>query len=225
MTSHLNRPSTTPTQRFIRSAWAVLLVQLIAAAAAVAVTAWAAFQVRPLLAQRQRLEKEIAAQGEHLSRMEESSRALSARNEHLSLKLANAREASYYVSQALQEYHNRRYAGAIALYDEALKLDPENAYVLDLKSYSQFRGGDVAGAIESVQAALRFQPDYIYGYTEWSRYACAAGRFEEAVRASATARARSSEAEQRYRDLLERDGQFARLCAPVRSRLEGPEGR
>lgn len=232
MTSPLDAPSLTPTQRFVRSAWAVLLVQLAAAVAAVAVTAWAAFQVRPLLVQRDRLKAEIADK-------EESARALSAENERLSGKLANAREASHYVSLALQQYHNRRYADAIALYDRALKLDPENAYVLDLRSYSQFRKGDLEGAMESIRAALRLVPDYLYGYTEWTRYACARCRAEEkdpgnppsaartrecyaeAVQAFDAARAQSPAADGLYRRLLREDGHFATLCARIRTRLEG----
>jgi tetratricopeptide (TPR) repeat protein len=239
MTSPLNAPSAPTTQRFVRSAWAVLLVQLAAAVAAVAVTAWAAFQVRPLLAQRDRLTAEIANKEKRLARIEESARALSAENERLSGKLANAREASHYVSLALQQYHNRRYADAIALYDQALKLDPENAYVLDLKSYSQFRKGDLEGALGSIEAALQLQPDYIYGYTEWTRYACARCRAEEkdprqppsptrtracyaeALQAFDAARARSPMADELYRRLLREDGQFASLCARLRSRFEG----
>jgi tetratricopeptide (TPR) repeat protein len=221
MTTPAHAPSASPTQRFVRSAWTVLLVQLAAALAAVAVTAWAAFQVRPLLAQRDRLAKEITGQKEDLLRLEKSTRELSAENQRLATKLANAREASHYVRLALEQYHNRRYAAAIAYYDEALKLDPENAYVLDLKSYSQFRNGDRSGAMESIRAALRIQPDYVYGYSEWSRYACAAGRFDEAARAFDTARAQSPMANELYRRLLREDGQFASLCAPLRSRFQG----
>jgi tetratricopeptide (TPR) repeat protein len=221
MTSPVEAPSLTPTQRFVRSAWAVLLVQLAAAAVAVAVTAWAAFQVRPLLAQRDRLSREIASQKVDLLRMEESTGKLSEENQHLSRKLANAREASHYVRLALEQYHNGRYAAAISYYDQALALDPENAYVLDLKSYSQFRHGDRKGAMESIEAALRMQPDYVYGYSEWSRYACAAGRFDEAVRAFDAARAQSPAADELYGKLLREDGQFATLCARLRSRFEG----
>jgi tetratricopeptide (TPR) repeat protein len=197
-------------------------VQLAAAAAAVAVTAWAAFQVRPLLAQRDRLAMEIEGQKERLVGLEKTARELSAEKERLSRTLANARESSHYVRLALEQYHNGRYAAAIAHYDQALELDPENAYVLDLKSYSQFRHGDRKGAMESIEAALRIQPDYVYGYSEWSRYACAAGRHDEARRAFDAARSQSpAAAEGLYRKLMREDGQFATLCAPLRSRFLG----
>jgi tetratricopeptide (TPR) repeat protein len=212
-------------QRFVHSAWVLLLVQLLAAAAAVAVTGWAALQVRPLLAERRRLANAIEVQKQELDRLESARTALSSENERLSQKLANAREASRYVSLALEQYHNRKYGAAIAYYERALELDPENPYVLDLKSYSQFRSGDLPGAIDSIRRALQVAPKYVYGYTELSRYACAAHRFDEAVEAFSAARARSPESAALYVQLLKEDGQFATLCAPVRARLQVAEGR
>lgn len=212
-------------QRFVHSAWVLLLVQLLAAAAAVAVTGWAALQVRPLLAERRRLANAIEVQKQELDRLESARTALSSENERLSRRLASAREASRYVSLALEQYHSRRYANAIAYYEQALELDPENPYVLDLKSYSQFRNGDLTGAIESIRAALRMAPDYVYGYSELSRYACAARRFDEAVQAFSAAHSRSPQAQALYARLLKEDGQFATLCAPVRARLQVAEGR
>ena len=52
-----------PLRRFVQSAWVLLLFQLVAAFGAVGVTAWAAFQVRPLLQQRAALNTEISALG------------------------------------------------------------------------------------------------------------------------------------------------------------------
>jgi hypothetical protein len=49
------RPTGTFVRTFVRQAWILLAFQLIAAAAAVVVTAWAAAQVRPLLVQRDEL--------------------------------------------------------------------------------------------------------------------------------------------------------------------------
>ena len=53
------RPHTSPVQTFVRNAWIVLGAQLVAAALAVGVTAWAAFSVRPLLSERERLSREV----------------------------------------------------------------------------------------------------------------------------------------------------------------------
>ncbi len=204
-----------PLKSFVRSAWALVLFQVFAAALAVAVTAWAAFQVRPLLSERDRLADEIAV-------LEQASAELSTANARLQTRLASAREASRFVSFAIEQYHNRRYVDAVRYYDEALRLDPENAYVLDLKSYSQYRAGDLEGAVASINAALRYEPGFIYGYSDLARYACAARQYEGAVDAYARARRRSAnEALVLFGRLLREDAQFASVCAPVADRF-GP---
>ncbi len=59
-------------QSFVRSAWTLLQFQLVAAFAAVGVTAWAAFQVGPLFEQREELVKDVSllsSQRESLDRV------------------------------------------------------------------------------------------------------------------------------------------------------------
>jgi tetratricopeptide (TPR) repeat protein len=221
-----------PLKRFVRSAWALLLFQLLAAFAAVGVTAWAAFQVRPLLAQREELASDVAALADDKNALEAANltleterRNLASENERLADRLTRGRQearvrAADHIRRGINAYHAGDYASAIADYDEALGLDPENAYTLDLKSYSQFRGGDLNGAIASISTALSVDPSYVYGYSELARYACAAERYDFAVETYQRAKADYPGVASLFASLLRDDGQFAELCAPVNKRFE-----
>jgi tetratricopeptide (TPR) repeat protein len=219
--------SSHPVNRFVRSAWTLVLLQLVAAFAAVGVTAWAAFQVRPLFEQRKVLTADIAALSKQKEALAQEGARLGAENDRLAERLTRGRQearvrAAEPVRRGINAYHAGDYAGAIAAYDEALALDPENAYVLDLKSYSQFRANDLESAITSVTAALAADPTYVFGYSELARYACAAGKFDLAVSTYARAQAQHKDAPSLFASLLRDDGQFARLCAPARDKLGAP---
>jgi tetratricopeptide (TPR) repeat protein len=214
-----------PIHRFVRSAWMLVLFQLVAAFAAVGVTAWAAFQVRPLFEQRQALRADIAALSAQKQSLEEESHRLTADNERLAQSLTRGRQearvrAADPIRHGINAFHAGDYAAAIASYDEALALDPDNAYVLDLKSYSQFRAGDNDGAISSISTALSVDPNYLYGYSELARYACAAGRFDQAADTYKRAKTEHPGVSDLFAGLLRDDGQFARLCAPARDQLQ-----
>lgn len=207
-----------PVRSFVRSAWTLLLFQLIAAFAAVGVTAWAAFQVRPLFAQRQTLQKDIAQLQKVEQDLQQRQKQLSAENARLAEHLTRGRQearvrASEYIRDGINKYHAGAYDAAIASYSEALSLDPDNAYVLDLKSYAQFRAGDLDGAVASISTALAADPSYVYGYSELARYACAAKRISLAEETFARATTLHPQAAALFRNLMRDDGQFATLCA------------
>jgi tetratricopeptide (TPR) repeat protein len=216
--------SAAPLQQFVRSAWTLLLFQLVAAFVAVGVTGWAAFQVRPLFEQRERLSVEVAALGEEKRTLEAQRQSLVSDNQELAGRLTRSRQearvrAADFIRQGINSYHQKNWSGAIANYDRALELDPENAYALDLKSYSQFRAGDLNGAIASITTALSGDPSYVYGYSELARYACAASQFDLAVETYTRAKADYPAVVSLFAQLLRDDGEFARLCAPVRVRF------
>lgn len=214
-----------PLQRFVRSAWALLLFQLLAAFAAVGVTAWAALKVRPLLSQREQLARDVEGLAKQEAALETERQTLSAENERLAERLTRGRQearvrAADPIRRGINAYHAGDYASAIASDDEALQLDPENAYVLDLKSYSQFRAGNLDGAIASISTALSVDPSYVYGYSVLARYACAAERYDLAVETYQRAKVEYPEVADLFASLLRDDGQFARLCAAARERFE-----
>lgn len=88
---------------------------------------------------------------------------------------AKAQEASAeIVRRAVNAFHAKDYARAIAAYSNALEVDPLNVYIIDLKSYSQFKAGNVADAIETMRSGLEREPTYVHGYFDLARYHCAA---------------------------------------------------
>ncbi|HVY89498.1 MAG TPA: hypothetical protein VG942_11555 [Hyphomonadaceae bacterium] len=202
-----------PVNRFVRSAWRLLIFQLAAGVLAVGVTAWAAFQVAPLLQQKQQLETDITRSKTDLAQLSSETTTLKQEQAKLQATLANARQSADFVSRAITQYHNRNYTDAVRIYDQALALDGENSYILDLKSYSQYRASDVTGAIDTVRTALKFRPDYIYGYSELARYACAAKDFESARQALDDAKSHDPGAGDLFSSLMAQDGEFHRLCA------------
>lgn len=213
---------------FVRNAWTLLAFQLVAAAAAVAVTAWATFQVRPLLAERERLTEAIAEaelRVDDLQKKESQARdslsELEKRAATLRAELKGARASTPILTEAIRAYHKKNYAQAIAKYDEALRLNPGDAYLYNLKSYSQFKAGDFQGAISTLSRALQLDPSYDWGYFDLARYQCAAGLPDAAVGTIAEAlKTRGQPIRSGIRFFLAKDGEFVRLCATVRNKLE-----
>jgi Flp pilus assembly protein TadD len=213
---------------FVRNAWVLLAFQLVAAAVALCVTAWATLQVRPLLFERERLEKAIAdnrVQLDDLRAKQDRARdeivALERQAAVVRAELKGARDATPVLTEAINAFHRKDYAQAIVKYDEALRLNPGDPYVYNLKSYSQFKAGDVAGAIDTLSRALGMDPGYEWGYFDLARYQCAAGSPEAAVRSIKSAlEARGESIRRATAFFLAKDGEFRRLCAPVIAELQ-----
>lgn len=212
---------------FVRNAWVLLSFQFLAAAAALVVTAWATLQVRPLLAEREQLSKEIAENRTKLDALkaqQESARleiaALEKQAATVRAELKGARDATPVLTKAIDDFHRRDYGAAIAEYNQALRLNPGDAYIYNLKSYSQFKAGDVAGAIETMSRSLEMDPSYEWGYFDLARYQCKAGSYSVALGTIKAALAARGESIKRgIAFFLEKDGEFTRLCRPIVSEL------
>jgi tetratricopeptide (TPR) repeat protein len=76
---------------------------------------------------------------------------------------------------AIAAFHNRDYTGALALYTEALRCDPDDAYLLNLKAYAAFKGGDLETAIATQRRSLEVDPSYAWGFMDLGRFLCARG--------------------------------------------------
>jgi tetratricopeptide (TPR) repeat protein len=207
---------------FVRSAWVLLAFQLAAAALALAVTGWAALKVRPLLEQRDRLAKEIVDFEKRVTELAEAEQALVKSVAKLRMELQGARASTPVLTEAIRAFHAKDYARAIVKYDEALELNPGDAYIHNLKSYSQFKAGDAHGAAETLSRALELNPTYDWGYFDLARYQCAAGSPQAALRTINGALEKRGE---KIRDdlnfFLTQDGEFDRLCRNIRSELRG----
>ena len=226
-------PSSHSIRTFVRSAWALLAVQLVAAAGAVAVTAWAAIQVRPLLAERERLTADIASARTRMAALdEEESRArvriaeLQARTTELTNSLEGARKATPILTTAINAFHRGEYSVAVRHYDEALRFNPGDPYIYNLKSYSQFKGGDLAGAASTLARGLELDPTYDWGYFDLARYQCAAGSPQAALSTIKQAlNVRGEPVRAGIKFFSANDGEFRRLCGPILKDLTALAGR
>jgi tetratricopeptide (TPR) repeat protein len=203
---------------FVRSARILLAFQLVAAAAAVGVTGWAALKVRPLLAQRDSLQKEIAADTSRARELTAEVARLDQRAQALRDELQGARAATPLLSQAINAFHAKKYADAIAKYDAAIALNPGDAYMQNLKSYSQFKLGDFSGAAQTMARALQLDPTYDWGYFDLARYQCAGGAPQAALNTLRDAvQRRGNSIRDAATFFLTQDGEFRRLCAGIRT--------
>jgi tetratricopeptide (TPR) repeat protein len=213
--------------RFVQSAWTLLLFQFAAAAVAVGVTAWATFRVRPLFAEKQRLEVEVRAARVQLRELDDSS--VKARAELADLhrqldgaraELKGAREATPALIEGINAFHRKQYGLAVSRYDEALSLNPGDAYIYNLKSYSQFKARDLQGAVATMSQSLAVSPEYDWGYFDLARYQCAAGTSAAAIETLRAAIAkRGTSIKQLAPVFLDGDGEFRRLCSGVLPQL------
>ena len=120
---------------------------------------------------------------------------------------------------------------AVANYEQALQLDPQNAYTLDLKSYAQYyvglaaRSADPGAAQASIEAAagtmregLRLAPQSLNGYFQLAIYLCQLDRFDEAVAVYDDAISRLG-AETVTQEFSARESEIVRRCEPLRQRF------
>lgn len=125
--------------------------------------------------------------------------------------LAGSREAVRFVQSGINLFHAGRYADAVRAYDSALKLDPANPYVVNLKGYSLLRADDLEGSVRALREAVEIDPDYAWGYFDLTRALCATERFDEATQAAEKAlRLRPG-----LRAQMSQDGEFRRHCEPI----------
>jgi len=174
-----------------------IYAQVVIAVFAVSLSFLAAWELKPLLMQREELRSQVASLNTQLK---------SAQSE-----LATYREALDAAREGINEYHAGNYAGAVANYDSALKLDPNNAYLLDLKGYSLFKGRRLDDAVATLLESVRADPKYAWGYFDLARVYCAAGKFSDAKTAADMAVSISST----MRSKMDADGEFRRLCQPI----------
>jgi tetratricopeptide (TPR) repeat protein len=198
----------------------VLILQVLAAVVALVATGVAAFQLAPLIGERDAVRLEVSTAKEEAKKLNATIAQTQSELDRLRTKIANGRQTTRFTSDAIRHFHNRRYADAVAAYDRALELDPENPWIFDLKSYSEFRLGNVDRAIDTVQKALRLAPEYTYGYSELTRYQCFAKQWTDAEASARLALARGgASATALYVDLFSHDGEFQRACGPRKKEI------
>lgn len=120
------------------------------------------------------------------------------------------RNLSAHLIKGINAYHAKEYSNAVQEYKLALKADPGNPYVLDLMGYSLFKEGKYPQAIEALKASST-APDYTWGLFDLARVYCADDKYDEASKTISMLLQRAPY----MRAVVQRDGEFLRLCAPI----------
>lgn len=123
--------------------------------------------------------------------------------------LSRSRASLSAARAAINAFHSGDLNFAVKLYDEALEMDPENAYLLNLKAYSLFRLKRIDEAIETQKRSLAIDPDYAWGYFDLARflYASSPSKIDQAN----AAEKRALELRPDMRNIMEYDGEFRNL--------------
>jgi tetratricopeptide (TPR) repeat protein len=182
------------------------LSAVLTAASAICVLIGLVFSAHSLVDARMQLadaEQHLKSARENLNTVNANLKDSAAKLEQLRCALANSRSA-------IEAFHQRDYGGAISMYNQALRCDPDNAYLLNLNAYSHFKNRDVAGAIELELRSIKANPNYGWGYFDLARFYCArdGGRSDNARAAIDKA----VQLDERMTSLMATDGEFSRLC-------------
>ncbi|MEZ4668067.1 MAG: tetratricopeptide repeat protein [Anaerolineae bacterium] len=77
---------------------------------------------------------------------------------------ASAFTAEELNKQATDTLNNRDFAGAVAIYGQALRLDPDNAEIYNGRAVAQYRLDRIQLALEDMTRAIQLKPDYFQAY-------------------------------------------------------------
>jgi tetratricopeptide (TPR) repeat protein len=168
-------------------------------------------EVRARTAELKAIQTDITQAKRELAARSEEVAAIRKELNTTQAQLAASREAVALVTQGINRYHQGSYRGAIDSYNQALRLDPKNPYIANLKGYSEFKANRFDDSIASLKHAVTIDSTYAWGYFDLARVLCADKKFSEAKVAADKAVALRPE----LANAMASDGEFTRLCRPI----------
>lgn len=174
-----------------------VIAQMLLAIVAIGISVLAGFKVAPLFREKKELEIEVTQQSLELQRVK--------------TQLSKEREALAAGRYAINAFHAGNYEEALSYYDRALTLDPEDAYILNLKGYVLFKMKRFPEAAEVLHASAKADPKYAWAYFDLARVQCASGNLSEAR----TAIEKALSLQPELKETMANDGEFARACKPL----------
>lgn len=121
-------------------------------------------------------------------------------------------EEKQFIDAGLQAARRGDFAAAIAAYDQALALNPDNPRILNWKGYALFRSQAFAEAIASLERATALAPDVAEIHYNLALALWKGGRRDDAVKALR----RAYEADASFRAVAARDPQSRELRAALK---------
>lgn len=186
-------------------------VTLLGALLTLAVLVYAAVELRDLMERVEAKRQEVSQLQETAELRQRQIGLLEGQISELKVTLEGARQVVALVRDGINAYHQGAYRAAVDAYQRAIELDPRNPYVHNLKGYSLFKLGRYEEAIAAFEDAVESDPDYAWGYFDLARASCAAGDLDLAKQA----REKAIELRGGLVEIMEKDGEFTRLCAPI----------
>ena len=175
--------STESSTKLIHSIRSALIVQMVVAAIVTVLAIAAAIEVAPLWRQRRDLTSQVDKLAVRLKQAQDETAKVQSELTATEIKLNGLREASYYVGNGINEVHARNFRAAISQYDQALKIDPNDPYILNLKGVAFYKLKDYDNAIATLNSAVTEDPTYAWGFFDLARTYCAAQKFPDAEQA------------------------------------------
>ena len=179
-------------------AWAQLPIAALAVGAFVFVGA----KIEPLIQRERDLQQQITRSQIQIKQYQSQIKEL--------------RESVRQAREGINLFHEGEYGAAVQSYDEALKIDPQNAYIQNLKGYALFKQKRFKEAIDALEKSVQADPQYAWGYFDLARTYCADKQFQQAV----VAGERAIKLRPEMRDAMRSDAEFQRLCKPILPKLK-----
>ncbi len=127
--------------------------------------------------------------------------------QHLRDRSIRARNASTPLQSGLKAFFTKNYMGAVAYYDQAIEIDPENPVLFDFKGYALLRAGRVNEAVNALERSVQIAPDYVWGHYNLALAYWRVGRHEDAL----SEVRRVLELDPSFRETILGDGQFSKF--------------
>jgi tetratricopeptide (TPR) repeat protein len=127
-------------------------------------------------------------------------------------------QAMRIVASGLGCFNRGDLVGAMKYFDEALEIEPNNAYVWNLKGDVAFKAKDFPTAVRYFEQSIKDDPEYAYGYFDLARGYCANNQGVKADKAFGSA----IKLWPKVRMFAAVDGQFRHLCFPLIAKYQLP---
>jgi len=188
----------------------MIVLQVLLVLVALLITGWIFFRERPQAEVNHQL-------AEQLSQVKQENQQL---QQAAAPKADQIKKAQLNLKQGRDLFHKQRYDDAIAQYEQALKLQPDDPNALGLEGYALLRAGRIAESIEVNKKAIQLDPEDPYGYLNLAKSYCTAKQYTEAQQVLITALPQDIASD--VKNFIAIDGEFRRLCKPILANVDRP---
>lgn len=185
----------------------LVVLQIVLAVVALIVTSWVFFKARPKVEEKQQLEDKLAVAEQKNQKLESA----------VIVVQSDRKQSRLHLRQGVTLFHQQKYDEAIAQYDKALEVFPDDPYGWSLKGYALFKAGNIPQSIEANQKAVQLDPGDPLNFIDLAKSYCAQKQYDEALRVLVDEP--SPDVFVDIRRYLQTDGEIRRLCKPILARI------